>query len=65
MSEPNDEGSGGIYANSKSHSVAKGDCSFLLQPEPEAMLVVELVDSPVQLSRKQFEALLIDSECEV
>jgi hypothetical protein len=38
---------------------------FLLQPDPEAIIEVELVDQPVDLPQDQFEALLIDSECEV
>ena len=39
--------------------------SFLLQPEPDALLEVVLVDQPVDLPTAQFEALLVDSECEV
>jgi hypothetical protein len=38
---------------------------FLLQPDPEAQLHVELVDHPTELSQDQFTALLVDSECEV
>jgi hypothetical protein len=65
MFEPKNERARGKHTNKSNSSVAKEAFSFLLQPEPEAMLVVELVDSPVQLPREQFEALLIDSECEV
>lgn len=65
MSEPNNEGYRKKPTNKNDNSVSKGEFSFLLQPEPEAMLIVELVDSPVQLPCDQFEALLIDSECEV
>lgn len=42
-----------------------GALRFLLQPDPEAMIEVELVDQPVDLPQGQFEALLVDSECEV
>ena len=42
-----------------------GALPFLLQPEPEAIVEVELVNHPVKLPHHQFEALLIDSECEV
>lgn len=38
---------------------------FLLQPDPSALVEVELVDWPVELAQEQFQALLIDSECEV
>lgn len=65
MCDPNNEGYTGKPANKSISSIAGGMFSFLLQPEPEAMLVVELVEYPVQLSYEQFEALLIDSECEV
>ncbi len=39
--------------------------SFLLQPDSEAGIKVKLVDYLVDLPQEQFEALLIDSECEV
>jgi hypothetical protein len=42
-----------------------GALPFLLQPDPEAVIEVELVDQPMQLPTQQFEALLVDSECEV
>jgi hypothetical protein len=42
-----------------------GALPFLLQPDPEALLEVTLVDRPVALPTSQFEALLVDSECEV
>ena len=42
-----------------------GTHPFLLHPDPEAMLQVELVDHPIELPQDQFTALLIDSECEV
>jgi hypothetical protein len=42
-----------------------GAMSFLLEPDPEAAVSTELVDQSVELPQDQFEALLIDSECEV
>jgi hypothetical protein len=42
-----------------------GALPFLLQPDPQAIIEVELLDQPVKLSHNQFEALLVDSECEV
>ncbi len=40
--------------------------TLLLQPAPEDMLDVELIDHPISdLPTEQFEALLVDSECEV
>jgi len=42
-----------------------GALCFLLQPDPEAIIEVELVDQPLDLPQDQFEALLTDSECEV
>lgn len=42
-----------------------GTHPFLLQPDPEAVLHVELVGHPTELPQDQFTALLIDSECEV
>ena len=66
MSEPNSDRNPKKHTyNNNGYSMLKGKYSFLLQPEPEAMLTVELVDKPVQLPHEQFEALLIDSECEV
>jgi hypothetical protein len=38
---------------------------YLLQPDPEALVHVELVDHPTELRQDQFTALLVDSECEV
>lgn len=65
MSEPKNKGPRKKCGSRNGRSGSKGGGSFLLQLEPEAMLVVELVDSPVQLPCEQFEVLLIDSECEV
>jgi len=42
-----------------------GALVFLLQSDPQALIEVELVDHPLDLPQEQFEALLIDSECEV
>jgi hypothetical protein len=39
--------------------------SYLLHPDPSAHLQVELVDHRVDLPGEQFDALLVDSECEV
>lgn len=64
MSRPDDE----LLARPKAvddGAPARDDFSLLLVPEPEAQLIVELVDTPVPLAYEQFEALLIDSECEV
>jgi hypothetical protein len=47
------------------NSVISGKHPFLLQPDPEALLYVELVDHPTLLPQDQFTALLVDSECEV
>jgi hypothetical protein len=38
---------------------------YLLQPDPDSIIEVHLVDHPLDLPQEQFEALLIDSECEV
>ncbi len=38
---------------------------YLLQPDPAACIQVELVERPVVLPTQQFDALLVDSECEV
>ena len=42
-----------------------GALPFLLQFDPDAIIEVVLVDQPVALPVSQFEALLVDSECEV
>jgi hypothetical protein len=50
---------------SRGNLLNAGAMVFLLEPDPEAAVTVELVDRPVELPQDQFEALLIDSECEV
>lgn len=51
---------------SRRHSPRRTVATFLLQPTSEDMLEVELVDQPLpDPPAAQFEALLVDSECEV
>ena len=50
---------------SRKDPLSIGAMAFLLEPDPEAAVTAELVDHPVELPQAQFEALLIDSECEV
>lgn len=52
-------------AGASGYTASPGALCFLLQPDPEAIIEVELVDRPLDLRQDQFEALLADSECEV
>ena len=52
-------------AEARGNPLITGAMTFLLEPDPEATVFTELVDRPVELPQGQFEALLIDSECEV
>ena len=38
---------------------------YLLQPDPAVLFKPVLVDHPTELPSAQYEALLVDSECEV
>ncbi len=55
----------GQATGAQGDTMLPGALPFLLQPDPEAIIEVELVDRPLDLPEEQFEALLIDSECEV
>jgi hypothetical protein len=52
-------------AGTSGYTAPSGALCFLLQPDPEAIIEVELVDQPLDLRQDQFEALLTESECEV
>ena len=52
-------------AGASGYTTSPGALCFLLQPDPEAIIEVELVDQPLDLRHDQFEALLTESECEV